>query len=69
MTLLWGNTVDYDGKNLTCGVIDNMLNAESNDSPLCMSEKDLYFDSCCFDKCSLCGETSKHLSGSRVPFT
>jgi hypothetical protein len=55
LTLLWANTVDLNGKNLTCGVIDNMLNAEPNDSELCMSEKDLYFDSCCFDKCSLCG--------------
>jgi hypothetical protein len=56
LTLLWANTVEHNGKNITCGIIDNMLNAEPNDSELCMSEKDSYFDSCCFDKCSLCGE-------------
>ena len=56
LTLLWANTVDYNGKNVTCGIIDNMLNTESDESPLCMSNKDVFFDSCCFDKCSLCGE-------------
>lgn len=48
--------MDYNGKNVSCGVIDNILNTEPNESPLCVSERDSYFDSCCFDKCSLCGE-------------
>lgn len=56
MTLLWANNVDYNGKNVSCGIIDNMLHAEPNDSGLCISEKSVYFDLCCFDKCSLCGE-------------
>lgn len=56
LTLLWANTVEREEKNVTCGVIDNMLNAEPNDSVMCQTERDLYFDTCCFDKCSLCGE-------------
>ena len=48
--------MDYNGKNVSCGIIDNILNAEPNDSDICMSEKNIYFDLCCFDKCSLCGD-------------
>ena len=48
--------MDYNGKNVSCGVIDNILNTEPNESPQCVSVRDSYFDSCCFDKCSLCGE-------------
>lgn len=53
-TLLWAEEVNHDGKNVSCGVIDNMLNAEEEDSPTCTSAKETHFESCCFDKCSLC---------------
>ncbi|KAL9188929.1 hypothetical protein ACHAXT_011419 [Thalassiosira profunda] len=53
-TLLWANEVEHEGRNVTCGVIDNILNAEEQGSPTCNAAKDDYFSSCCFDKCSLC---------------
>ncbi|KAL7531751.1 hypothetical protein ACHAXR_007497 [Thalassiosira sp. AJA248-18] len=53
-TLLWAQEVEHEGRNVSCGVIDNILNAEEEGSPTCTSAKDTHFDDCCFDKCSLC---------------
>lgn len=53
--LLWSVEVDVEGKNVTCGVLDNMLNAEEDGSSTCSSTREAHFESCCFDKCSLCG--------------
>ncbi len=55
-TLLWAEEVSYEGRNVSCGVIDNILNTEEDGSPTCVSAKETYFDSCCFDKCTLCDE-------------
>ncbi len=55
-TLLWAEEVLYEGKNVSCGVIDNILNTEEDGSPTCISAKETLFDSCCFDKCSLCDD-------------
>lgn len=54
-SLLWSEEVEHEGKNVTCGVLDNILNAEDDGSPTCTTTRDALFDSCCFDKCSLCG--------------
>ena len=54
-TLLWANEVELDGKNVSCGVIDNMVNSDEDSSLQCASAKEKYHDDCCFDKCSLCG--------------
>jgi len=55
-TLLWAEEVEHEGRNVSCGVIDNILNAEEDDTPTCASSKETHFDSCCFDKCSLCDD-------------
>lgn len=56
-TLLWAETVIHDGDNITCGVVDNILNAEEDGSPTCESSKEIHFDSCCYAKCNLCDES------------
>lgn len=53
-TLLWATEVEYGGKNISCGVADNMLNTEEESSPACTTTRDKLSDSCCFDKCKLC---------------
>ncbi len=59
--LLWSEEVEHEGKNVTCGVLDNILNAEEDDSSTCSSIRDEHFESCCFAKCSLC-EVSQQLA-------
>ena len=55
LTLLWAEEVEYEGKSVSCGVVDNILNSEEDGSSTCTAAKDTHADSCCFDKCSLCG--------------
>ena len=57
LTLLWNSQVEHNGRNVSCGIIDNILNAEEEGSSICTSAKDTHFDDCCFDKCNLCDNT------------
>lgn len=59
-TLLWSNEIMQDGQNISCGIINNILNTEEEGSAICADAKETHFDDCCFDKCSLCG--SKQLA-------
>lgn len=59
--LLWSEEVEYEGKNVTCGVLDNMLNAVEDSSATCSATREAHFESCCFAKCSLC-EVSQQLA-------
>lgn len=54
LSLLWANEVEYDGKSVSCGVVDNILNAEEQGETTCDSARENHFEDCCFDKCSLC---------------
>jgi len=53
-TLLWAIEVEYEGKNVSCGVVDNILNTEDESSPVCAATRDELSENCCFDKCKLC---------------
>ncbi|KAL7555041.1 hypothetical protein ACHAWF_018638, partial [Thalassiosira exigua] len=53
-TLLWAQEAEFEGRSVSCGIIDNMLNTDEEGSPDCLAAKDEHFSSCCFDKCSLC---------------
>jgi chitinase len=53
-TLLWATEVEYEGKIVTCGVTDNIVNTEDESSPTCTSARGKLSSSCCFDKCKLC---------------
>ena len=53
-TLLWATEVEYAGKNISCGIVDNILNTEEETGPACTVTRDTLSDSCCFDKCKLC---------------
>jgi hypothetical protein len=46
--------VEYEGRTVSCGVIDNILNADEEDSQTCEAAKAEYSPDCCFNKCSLC---------------
>ena len=55
LTLLWAQEVEHEGSTMSCGVVDNILSAEEDGSPNCIASKETHSESCCFDKCSLCG--------------
>ena len=65
LSLLWANEVEYDGKSVSCGVVDNILNAEEQGGTTCDSARENYFEDCCFDKCSLCSSGQDSEDGKK----
>ncbi len=55
-TLMPNEQVEYDGSNFTCAEVNNFISPFESTSSQCTVVKDLSFDSCCFDRCSLCRE-------------
>lgn len=58
-TLMPSEEVEYEGSTFTCAEVLNFLSPFESSSDQCMEVKDLSFDTCCFDRCSLCGEGAR----------
>ena len=58
-TLKPNEEVDYDDSTFTCAEVNNFLSPFESSSPQCSDVKDLAFGTCCFDRCSLCGEGAR----------
>jgi len=58
-TLMPDEAIEYDGSNFTCAEVNNFLSPFESASSQCLEVRDLSFESCCFDRCSLCGEGSR----------
>jgi len=61
-TLLPAAESEYDGAELACAEINNLMAPFEASSKQCSAAQEAAFDSCCFDRCSLCGE------GARLDF-
>jgi hypothetical protein len=58
-TLMPNEEMEYDGSNFTCAEVNNFLSPFESTSSQCTEVKDMAFDTCCFNRCSLCGEGSR----------
>ena len=48
------NVTMSDGTESTCDLVNKMLAPEENDSEMCVTSQDAFFDACCYNQCSLC---------------
>lgn len=62
LTLMPAEEVEYDGSTYTCAEVNNFVSPFESSSSQCSDAQDVGFDTCCFDRCSLCG------SGARLDF-
>jgi len=58
-TLMPNEEVEYGDSSFTCAEVNNFLSPFESSSDQCSEVKDMAFDSCCFDRCSLCGEGAR----------
>ena len=58
-TLMPGEEVDFDGSTFTCAEVNNFLSPFESNSKQCSEARDSGFESCCFDRCSLCGNGAR----------
>lgn len=51
--------VEYKGASLSCVDVNSILSkSEMEGSDMCDATQSLFFDSCCYEKCTLCGDKS-----------
>ena len=58
-TLMPSEEVEYDGSTFSCAEVNNFLSPFESTSDQCMEVKELSFETCCFDRCSLCGQGAR----------
>ena len=59
LTLMPNEEVEYEGSTFTCAEVNNFLSPFESSSKQCAEVKGLGKDTCCFDRCSLCGEGAR----------
>ena len=55
-TLMPAEEVDYDGSTFTCAEVNNFLSLFESTNTGFSEAQDAAFDTCCFDRCALCGK-------------
>ena len=51
--------VEFDGDSTSCADLSNKISTRFEpDSAQCIDTKNEYFESCCFQKCSICGDSN-----------
>jgi chitinase len=58
-TLVPNGEIEYDGATFTCAEVNNFLSPFESSAKQCSEVKGLASDTCCFDRCSLCGEGAR----------
>jgi hypothetical protein len=58
-TLVPVGEIEYQGTTFSCSEVNNFLSPFESTSQQCTNVKGLAFDTCCFDRCSLCGEGAR----------
>ena len=58
-TLMPGEEVEYNGSTFTCAEVNNFLSPFESTTKQCTEVQELSFDTCCFDRCSLCGQGAR----------
>ena len=58
-TLMPNEEVEYEGAAFSCAEVNNFLSPFESSSNQCTEVKDMAFGTCCFDRCSLCGQGAR----------